>query len=335
MDEKPVFIAGLDRCGKTTMQAFLASHPAIAIPAVGSNMWTYFYGQYGDLSQAKNLERCLDALFLYKHALFLQPDRERIRREFRQGEATYARLFALFHQHYAERLGKRRWGDQTGLIEQYADPIFAAFPEARMIHMIRDPRDRYAASLALWPDGKGRAGGAAARWRYSVGLAARNQKRYPDRYRIVHFETLVQQPEATLREICAFLGEAFTPVMLTMEGSPGHRAKLCGGSVYQDGPVPLSTKFIGNYREVLSKQEIAFIQLVAGRPMTTVGYTLEPVRLTAGEWLHFALLDVPLNLARLTAWRTLEAAHHAFPGKIGRRPARQKVVEKGGRTQTA
>ena len=44
----PIYIGGLDRCGKTTMRAFLVSHPNIAIPAVGSNMWTYFYGQFGD-----------------------------------------------------------------------------------------------------------------------------------------------------------------------------------------------------------------------------------------------------------------------------------------------
>ena len=48
MENHPIYIGGLDRCGKTTMRAFLASHPRIAIPAVGSNMWTYFYGQYGD-----------------------------------------------------------------------------------------------------------------------------------------------------------------------------------------------------------------------------------------------------------------------------------------------
>ena len=49
-----IFIGSLDRSGKTTMRAFLASHPNIAIPAVGSNMWTYFYGQFGDLAHREN-----------------------------------------------------------------------------------------------------------------------------------------------------------------------------------------------------------------------------------------------------------------------------------------
>ena len=59
---RPIFIGGPDRCGKTTLQAFLSSHPNIAIPAVGSNLWSYFYDQYGDLHSQANFERCLDAL---------------------------------------------------------------------------------------------------------------------------------------------------------------------------------------------------------------------------------------------------------------------------------
>ena len=163
MRKGPIFIGGPDRCGKTTMRAFLASHPNIAIPAVGSNMWTYFYGQYGDLADNQNFERCLDDMLHYKHVAFLQPDAERIRREFKHGERSYARLFSLFLIHYAEREGKPRWGAQTGLIERYADQVMAAYPDSQMIHMVRDPRDRYEASLALWPKGKLRAGGAVAR----------------------------------------------------------------------------------------------------------------------------------------------------------------------------
>ena len=99
----PIFIGGPDRCGKTTLRAFLVSHPNISIPAVGSNMWTYFFGQFGDLAVHENFDRCLSAMLQYKHVAFLRPDEQRIRREFSQGEPTYARLFALFQEHHAER----------------------------------------------------------------------------------------------------------------------------------------------------------------------------------------------------------------------------------------
>lgn len=320
----PIFIGGPDRCGKTTLRAFLASHPSIAIPDVGSNMWTYFYGQYGDLSQEQNFERCLQAMIHYKHVRFLQPDPERIRREFWQGEPTYARLFALFQIHYAEREGKPRWGDQTGLVERYADQIFAAYPGAKMLHLVRDPRDRYEASLALWPDGKGRAGGAVARWQYSVGLARRNLLRYPGRYKIVRYESLVLHTEETLREICAFLDEPFVPEMLSMSGAPKHRARLLESGESTGGLLSperlLSPAYIGRYRGRIPKGEIAFLQSLAGAQMRALGYTLEPVPFSAAEALRYRLVDWPANLGRMLAWRLVETVQHRLPGVFGRTP---------------
>lgn len=325
----PIFIGGPDRCGKTTLQAFLSSHPNIAIPVVGSNLWSYFYGQYGDLHYEANFERCLDALLHYTHALFLKPDAERIRREFWQGEPGYARLFALLHEHYAERAGKPRWGDQTGLIERYADQIFKSYPGAKMLHMLRDPRDRYEASLEMWPDGKGRVGVATGRWLYSERLARRNMLLYPDRYMIIRFETLVQNTKETLRAVCSFLGEDYTSEMLAMNSSPGHREKLLQGAETTSSAVALSSGFIGRYRGRLSQEEIAFMQMYAGRKMTALGYKRDTVWLSAVEWVRYALVNHPANLARMIAWLAREALQQRFPGTARRRPSRAMLLTSG------
>ena len=95
-----------------------------------TNLWTHFYGQYGDLGHPKNFERCLAMMLRYKRIVRLQPDPERVRREFYQGEPSYARLFALLESHYAERQGKTRWGDKSLNTERYADLIFDAYPQA-------------------------------------------------------------------------------------------------------------------------------------------------------------------------------------------------------------
>lgn len=327
MERGPIYIGGLDRCGKTTMRAFLVSHPHIAIPAVGSNMWTYFYGQYGDLGQRDNFERCLEAMLHYKHVRFLQPDPDRIRREFWQGPPTYARLFSLFLIHYAEREGKPRWGAQTGLIERYAPQLFAAYPGLKIIHMVRDPRDRYEASLALWPKGKGRVGGAVARWLYSLRLAERHMKRYPNDYKIVRFESLITQPEETLREVCAFLGETFTPDMVTMEGAPRHRARLIKGADLEPGQSPVSPEYIGGFRGKVAQREIAFMQLHAGRKMRAYGYALDPMPFSFKDWLLFAFVTWPNQMARLAAWQTVETIQQHFPGWVGRRPGRRMIVD--------
>ena len=202
MPERPLLIGGLSYSGKTPLRLMLNAHPSLNITR-RTYMWTRFYGRYGNLDHAANFERCLTALLAVKGVRELRPDVARIRREFRQGPPTYGHLFALFHRHFAERQGKPRWGDQLGSIEQYAGPIFTAYPKAQMIHMIRDPRQRCLSGR------RGTVGWEAARWRESARLAAHNQERYPERYLVVQYEALLARPEPTLRMICAFLQEPF------------------------------------------------------------------------------------------------------------------------------
>ena len=107
MKRGPIFIGGLDRSGKTLLRLSLSAHPNLALTR-RTYLWPRFFNRYGDLSRGDNFERCLRAMLQRKPIQVLQPDAERIRREFWQGEASYARLFALLHQHYAERQGKPR-----------------------------------------------------------------------------------------------------------------------------------------------------------------------------------------------------------------------------------
>jgi hypothetical protein len=328
----PIFIGGPDRCGKTLVASLLGSHSRISIPVVGSNLWPLFYGQYGDVRDPANARRCLEAMLNYKHIAFLRPDPDAVMSAFLDGQRTYARLFALVQEQYAARNDKPRWGDQTGLVERYADEIFAGYPDARFVHMVRDPRDRYAESLARWPDGRLRAGGATARWLFSVGLGRRNVRRYRERYRLLRYETLVREPEATLRELCDFIGEAFEPAMLELGAAPTYRAKLeasiaelPAGSRPTDGTL-ISAAFVGGYRERVPPREIAFMQWQAGTEMRSFGYPLEPVRLEPRAQLKLRLVDAPLDALRMWGWWVREALAYRFPRLLGRRPNRPVAV---------
>ena len=327
MNKGPIFIGGLDRCGKTTLRAFLVSHPNVSIPAVGSNMWTYFYGQFGDLSDPANFERCMEAMLHYKHVRFLKPDAEEIRQAFRQGPASYARLFGLFLEQHAKREGKPRWGEQTGLIERYIDRVFETFTDGRMIHMIRDPRDRYVESLKMWPNGKGRAGGAVARWLYTTVLARRNLKKYPQQYLTVRFEDMVQAPEKTLKAICQFIGEEYVPEMLEFVGAPDHRAKMMSNLKGNPNGSPLSDEHIGMYRKGLPKDELAFMQSMARASLREYGYELEPIRFTFFERIAYLFWQWPANFIRMIAWLGIEYFQQNYPQTFGRKPAAKMVVK--------
>ncbi len=306
MQSQPIYIAGLERSGTSLIYALLGSHPAIAMTR-RTNLWTHFYGQYGDLGRPENFERCLAMMLRYKRIVRLKPDPARLRREFLQGEPTYARLFDLIGRHHAERQGKPRWGDKSLNTERYAEPIFDAFPQARIIHMIRDPRDRYASAWTRWGQSRGGVGAGTAMWLWSVECARRNTQRYPDRYKILRYETLVFQPEDTLRELCAFLGEEYSPEMLTMRSAQQFREEGGNSSYGRRQPGRISTGSIGRFRNVMSRRQIAYMEQMAEREMTSLGYVLDEVDLSSSEKGAFHLIDKPLNLARAAAWRAREA----------------------------
>ncbi len=297
----PVFIAGPDRSGTTLMFALLASHPNLSMVR-RTNFWRYFHRRYGDLSDPANLDRCLDDLVRYRRLRPLAPDAARIRSEFLEGPPTYGRLLALLHEHHAERQGKTRWGDKSLHSEHHASRIFAEFPDARIVHMLRDPRDRYASTIKRHGRDVHRPAAAAARWRMSTKAAERNAARWPDRYLRVRYEDLVRAPETTMRLVCSFIAEPYAPEMLEMGGAPTHRVAGANSSFGDLEPGAISTKGIGRYRTILSPEELRFLETTLGRTEVAAGYQRAPAPLPLKGWPRYYGWFFPSNLARMAAW---------------------------------
>jgi sulfotransferase family protein len=301
----PLFVAGPDRSGTTLMFALLASHPDVSMVR-RTNMWRYFHRRYGDLGDRTNLELCLGDMVAYRRMRHLQPDLDRIRADFLDGPATYGRLFALFHEHNAERTGKTRWGDKSLHTEHYADRVLAELPDARIIHMVRDPRDRYASVRRRNGQDLSRVGAATGRWLVSTRAGRHNERRYPGRYLLVRYEDLVREPEATMRRLCAAIDLDYSPHMLSMAGLPEHRDRGGNSSFRDMEPGTISTRAVGRFRTVLSAPELAFIQLVAGRELVACGYERVSVELTGRDRPRFWAVDLPIHLARMAGWIALE-----------------------------
>jgi hypothetical protein len=320
----PVFIGGLERTGTSLLYALLASHPGIAMTR-RTNWWTFFDGRYGDLAHDRNLDRCLNAMRRYRRHIKLGLDQDQLRRDFIGGDRSYCRLFALMQEQHAERLGRHRWGDKSLNTERYAETVFRCFPDARIVHLIRDPRDRYASVLKRWKSKRGGIGTATAAWLGSVRLGEENQARYPGRYRIVRYETLVHDPEGTLRDLCAFIGEPYDPAMLDMSGAEEFRASGGNSSFGAFAAGEISARSVGRYRDVLSPRQIAFVQREAVPVMRRHGYEAVEVELGPADKLQYALITVPANIAKMVLWRAREEAYNV----TGRAPSGHTLVEDG------
>lgn len=295
----PIFIGGLERSGKTYIRMMLAAHPHLFFSR-RTNLWTSYYNRYGNLNKTENLQRCLADLTKSKHIRGLIPDYARLKRDLETAPVSYGRLFALIHEQHAESIGKTRWGDQTEFIERYADHIFDAYPDAKIIHMLRDPRDRYEA-MQHKSHRRSKLGIATARWHTSAMLAQKNQIEYSGRYKVIRYETLVTDPETALSEICEFLNEDYFPEMLELQGETRFAKQMPDEEISG----PLTTKYIGRYRNGLSSRETAYIQKQTGKLMTVFGYSPDPVHFSWKESLRFHLLDKTVNSLHKFGWQIM------------------------------
>jgi hypothetical protein len=294
----PVFLAGTDRSGIGLLGEILTAHPRIFISR-RTRFWNFYYQRFGDLRERSNLAAVIDEMMRYTRIMDLSPDRERLLAEFDAGAAGsgYGQLFALIQRHHLERIGKARWGDKTLNAERYAWAIFNEYPTARMIHVIRDPRDRFASQANHRTASRGKVGAGTALWLSSIRRGMQNVAAYPGRYEIVRYEDLVSQPRAIVERVCRFIDEPFEMRML--QATP---VREDDASIPGVGTQGLVTSSVGRFRSDLSDSDIAFIQLVAGRAMRAMHYEPVEVPMSSAERIRFGVADVPLNLMRMGAW---------------------------------
>ena len=125
-----------------------------------------------------------------------------------------------------------------------------------------------------------------------------------------------------MHEICTFIGEPYSPLMLTMQDAELFREEGGNSSYGRRPPGVISTSSIGKFRNVLTRRQISYMERVAGRDMTSFGYTLDDIDLSAGEKSLFYLYDAPVNTLRATVWR----AREAYSDRKGRQVPSYRIV---------
>jgi tetratricopeptide (TPR) repeat protein len=216
-DFHPVFIVGVPRTG-TTLTATLLAHATGARDRGELRTLRYIAEQLIAAGRLADPAALAEAAELYR-TLAVQDDR-----------AAPCYL------------------DQDPLNFRYVDLALAMFPNARVIHLLRDPRDT---ALSLWgqdfahPDlafaydfgdiADYMAGHAAlmAHWRQRLGASMFD----------LRYETLVAEPDATIAKLRAFVGAAGDAT----RASPEESAPVQSASVWQ-ARQPVYSTSVGRWR---------------------------------------------------------------------------------------
>jgi hypothetical protein len=250
MRHEPVpFIVGFGRNGSTLLRLMLDRHPDLAIPPemtftaslAGYHPWLvplYHLLQFSHparriatrlrLLVARWWPRPMPRYFfertvlgdhrfadLHISAAELQSRLERLE------PFTLSGGIRCVYESYAERLGKRRWGDKTPGNQIRMLWLQDQLPEAHFIHLIRDGRDA-ALSVRRTFFGNATLRQLAAVWRNDL-LHARQQAPRLLHYRELRYEDLVSSPQAELQKLCHYIALPFHEAMLSYHETADQR----------------------------------------------------------------------------------------------------------------
>jgi len=262
----PVFVVGAPRSGTTLLRAMLNRHPRLAL--CDETFFFYWVAQrrrvFGDLADSARRARAVDRFLETRRIGRLGLDLEALRAHLHREATSYPRFLRELIAFYARAQGKPRGGEKTPQHAQVAATLLDWYPDATLIHLVRDPRD-VVASLRRMPWGSGSPCADAALWRDCVAGAEACER--DPRFLLVRYETLIERPGAELARVCAALGEEFAPAML--EGEPGRRSDRWWFERAQGG---VETTRVERWRSELSPDDVAVVEWVAGERLARYGY---------------------------------------------------------------
>jgi hypothetical protein len=276
-----VFVVGAARSGTTLLQRMLDAHPQLAV--VNETYWVprKFRERNGLTRQGVVTPALLPKLLdspKFSHMGVSEEDLVGLLSEFEL--VRYDRLVARIFDLYAARRGKLFAGDKTPGYVRRIRQVHEAWPRARFVHIIRDPRD-VCLSMLEWPMGEQTAGqdgtwdmdpaiSTALYWRYSVAVgredAAANLG--PTLYHEVRYEDLVNSPERELEQICRFLCLPYAEEMTRFyEG----RTRRDPGLDSKEQWLP-PTAGLRDWRTQLPTIDVEHIEAAAGALLCSLGY---------------------------------------------------------------
>ena len=316
--DRPVFVVGCPRSGTTLLSLMIHAHPRLAMPPESRFLLTLWRrrAELADLSTRKKHRRLARNIARHRSRIVdLGLDQRATIKAIMAAPPTMGSAFGTVFAEFARLHGKARWGDKRPLYYQEVDVLLRLFPDAQIVHIVRDGRANVASLKAMpwWPYDSI---GAMAQWSHAEWCSRRNARRLPaDTFHIVRYESLVAEPRRVLGRLCDFLEEDFHPAML----EPARVREIVPErkTWHANLDESVSTDRVDAWRARLEPWEVGLMETVLprklarwGYPVTGAGRRPGPVRLSR----YAAAALARQGSSRLRWWQeSREAAAESYP----------------------
>jgi hypothetical protein len=160
---------------------------------------------------------------------------------------------------------------RVAMSERNADRFFAAYPDGKLLSIVRDPWSWYDSARRHNPTLYGDVQGAMALWKESAESMIRNKRQYGERVRIIKFDQLIADTAGVMQDLAQYVGIHYDDVLLqpTFNTMP-----IKAGSSYPVDSFGILSAPISRYKDTLDGGEK---QAVEGLSRKTYESVLEHV----------------------------------------------------------
>lgn len=299
--ENPVFICGHRKTGTTMMINLLDGNREFVTYPDDSGYFYMYYPRFATdaYSDEEKIERICNAILTDNIATVFDkiqcsPEdraeldakaarcRDLVRKtEMKNiGGGDMLRIFieSFRQSFYPDITAPKGWIEKTTSTEIYAVDMLEEFPQAKFVHIVRDPRDNWASLSSGWQERYQHFNDEINRLKQSMiergrlGMemaVANSQAIGPDQYKVIRFEDLVTDPQSVMKEISAFIGLTYSDDILrtstlryTWDGNNFDGLKFTKPSAVN----------VSRWKERISEQDAMLMEFHFRDMMETFGY---------------------------------------------------------------
>jgi len=321
--EFPIFICGHRKTGTTLLaNLFDGAEDAVAFPDDSTFFYMYFPRYVSeDYSNQEKKSRLVDVLIGEVHAKKIEKancseeEKQQLRNklgDFKEIIKAYngndyslkgvlTRFIKAYNDSFTKLKSSKVWIEKTTSTEIYAAELARIFPNAKFVHIIRDPRDNWASLSSGWDkryqhyndDIKRLKQSLIERGRLGLEMAKCNLENLGEgKYHIIKFEDLTTNPKQHIAELASFIGIEYSNTFL-YPSTFGFKWK--GNNfegIEHSGPSAVN---VNNWKDRINDFDAQLIEFHFRDVMDYFGYTRhfdsESCQLAAAEhykWFNFA-----------------------------------------------
>lgn len=217
-DLSPIFIVGMPRSGTKLIREILNNNENIFLPQAETIFIPYLVNKYGfipDFLSEKNRARVIDDLSKSSYCYNMAITKSQLYKDSFL-EVLKSNCWAIIFRYILNDLvnnnkNKVLFGDKTPIYINHLKLLSKIYSKAKILHIIRDPRDQALSSRNIWKKTLSR---NAQNWRDSIVKCRMSVKKYKINYLEIKYEDLINSPELIMQRVCNYIGCSYNKSML-------------------------------------------------------------------------------------------------------------------------